>query len=143
MPPEVIFDQGVGDLFVVRVAGNVIDEVVLKSLEYAVVHLETPLLMVLGHRNCGAVKATVDAIATGKEGEGHLRHIVNAIRPAVTEVQSQSGDLLDNVIRANIQGVVKQLTSMFLSMVREQKLKIDGAYYNLQSGRVELLESAG
>jgi carbonic anhydrase len=142
VPPELIFDQGLGDLFVVRVAGNIVDvEAVLGSLEYAVVHLKTPLLMVLGHKACGAVKATLDAMAKNEEGTGHLRYIVNAIRPTVAEGRLQAGDLLDNAIRANVQRTVERLKNevVFSAMVCEQKLKIIGAYYDLQSGQVELL----
>jgi carbonic anhydrase len=144
VPPELIFDQGLGDLFVVRVAGNIVDEeAVLGSLEYAVTHLQTPLVMVLGHKACGAVKATVEAVAANTEGAGHLRYVVNAIRPAAAEGRLQAGNFLDNAIRANIHRTVKQLTEKgadFSAMVREQKLKIIGAYYDLESGQVELLD---
>jgi carbonic anhydrase len=142
VPPEVIFDQGLGDLFVVRVAGNIIDEeAVLGSLEYAVEHLRTPLLVVLGHKACGAVKATVEALSKNEEGEGHLRYIVNAIMPAAVEGRNKPGDVLDNAVRANVQRTVEKLkqTDPFSSAIRDQKLKIVGAYYDLGSGKVELL----
>jgi carbonic anhydrase len=124
VPPELVFDQGLGDLFVVRVAGNIVDEeAVLGSLEYAVTHLNTPLLMVLGHKACGAVKATVDALATNEEGVGHLRYVVNAIQPAVAEGRIQPGDVLDNAIRANVQRTVKQLKQTGLFSQRWYEIK--------------------
>ncbi len=143
VPPEVIFDQGLGDLFVVRVAGNIVDEeAVLGSLEYAVEHLHTPLLVVLGHKGCGAVKATLEAAAGNAEVKGHLRYVVEAIRPAAAEGRLQVGNFLDNAVRANVHRTVKQLLekgAALASLVREQKLKVIGAYYDLDSGRVELL----
>jgi len=146
VPPEVIFDQGLGDLFVVRVAGNIIDEeAVLASLEYAVEHLKTPLLVVLGHKACGAVKATVEALAKNEAGEGQVGIIVKAIRPAVVEARDRPGDVLDYAVRANVRRTVSRLnqTGPVLSgMVRDQKLRIVGAYYDLQSGIVELLGGA-
>ena len=87
VPPELIFDQRLGDLFVVRVAGNVVDPVVLGSVEYAVLNLGTPLVLVLGHTKCGAVTAALDP---GKVPEGNLGAIVEAIRPAVEKVREGS-----------------------------------------------------
>lgn len=146
VPPEILFDQGLGDLFVVRVAGNIVEDVVLGSLEYAVLHLKTPLLMVLGHTGCGAVRTAMEVIAAGKEGEGHLRHIVDAIRPAVMEARGEPGDGLERAIRAHIRRSVRELLkrgTAFSSMVQERRLKIVGACYDLESGRVEVLEEIG
>ena len=81
VPPEVIFDQGLGDLFIVRTAGNVFDNIALGSIEYAVEHLEVPLLVVLGHGQCGAVTATVE----GGHAPGHISNVVEAIQPAVVK----------------------------------------------------------
>ncbi len=145
VPPEVIFDQGLGDLFVVRVAGNIVDEATLGSLEYAVLHLGTPLVMVLGHRGCGAVKAAIEAVMAGEAGKGHLRSIIAAIRPAIAEAQMEPGDLLESAVRAHIRRSIQQLLDhglMFAAMVREGRLKIVGACYDLESGQVELLENA-
>lgn len=141
VPPEIIFDQGLGDLFVVRVAGNVTDPVVLGSIEYAAEHLEVPLVMVLGHERCGAVGAAVK----GGELPGHLDALVAPIKPAVRAAKKQKGDLLDNAVRANVQMVVDQLRSskpLLGHLVHEGKLKVVGARYDLESGRVELLETA-
>lgn len=145
VPPEIIFDQGLGDLFVVRVAGNVMDDAVLASLEYAAEHLKTPLLIVLGHKGCGAVQATVDALAANQGGAGHMRFLVNAIQPAVEDARSQGGVLADNVIRANVQRIVKHLKlaePILFSRVRDHKLKIVGGFYDLESGKVEMISEA-
>ena len=107
VPPEVIFDQGLGDLFVVRVAGNVVDDVVLGSIEYAAAHLHTSLVVVLGHSKCGAVGATI----AGGELEGHLPDLAAAIQPAVDQARSLPGDLLDNAVVANATMVAEQLRS--------------------------------
>jgi carbonic anhydrase len=143
VPPEVIFDQGLGDLFVVRVAGNIVDEAVLGSLEYAAEHLKTPLLVVLGHKSCGAVRATAEILAAGQVGEGRLKYIVKAIQPAVARAEKAPGDLLENATRFNVLSTVEQLENLapFLStLVQEKKLKICGMYYDLESGTVELLD---
>jgi carbonic anhydrase len=142
LPPEIIFDQGLGDLFVIRIAGNLIDEAILGSIEYAVHHLQTSLLVVLGHKGCGTVKATLDALAAGEGGAGNMRFLVSAIQPAVAEARIQPGDLLDNAVRINVKRVVRQLSyaSPILSAsLRAGKLKIVGAYYDLESGQVDII----
>src|SRR6059036_1627413 len=83
VPPEIVFDQGLGDLFVLRVAGNVINDESLGSIEYAVDHLAVRLIVVLGHQRCGAVKAEKDTIAAKGEAPGHIQSLVTAIKPAV------------------------------------------------------------
>src|SRR5207247_2291014 len=82
--PEVIFDAGLGDLFVTRVAGNVVDDAMLGSIEYAVEHLGAPLIVVCGHQRCGAVQATVETVASGAPAPGHLGALIDPIKPAVT-----------------------------------------------------------
>jgi len=138
VPPEVIFDQGLGDLFVIRVAGNVLDDLVLGSIEYAVAHLHTPLIVVLGHSKCGAVGATVG----GGKLEGHLPSLAAAIQPAAERVKDLSGDLVDNVVRANAKMVVEQLEAsepVLSELVDAGKLKVVAARYDLDTGEVELL----
>src|SRR3954471_3298785 len=93
--PELAFDQGLGDLFVIRVAGNVIDDQPLGSLEYGLEEPHIPLVIVLGHERCGAVKATLDLSNAGGEAPGHIQSLVNAIRPAVDQAKTQTGDTLD------------------------------------------------
>jgi carbonic anhydrase len=139
VPPEVIFDQGLGDLFVIRVAGNIADDIVLGSIEYAAEHLHTPLLVVLGHSSCGAVGATV----AGGELGGHLPSLAAAIQPAVDQVKGQPGDLLDNAVRANAKMVTQQLRQsepILAKMVKAGHFKVVAARYDLESGAVDFLD---
>ena len=94
VPPEIIFDQGLGDLFVIRTAGHVLDAAVLGSVEYGLEKLNIPLVMVLGHERCGAVQAAVKAMETGSVISGHLGDLVAAIKPAVEQVKDQHGAIL-------------------------------------------------
>ncbi len=138
VPPEIIFDHGLGDLFVVRVAGNVVDDIVLGSIEYAVLHLHTPLIMVLGHANCGAVVETLK----GENLEGHLPSLVRAIKPAIDKIKDQSVDLLDKAIRANANRSAEQIRAarpILYELVKADKLKVVTAYYDLASGKVEVI----
>jgi len=148
VPPELIFDKGLGEIFVVRVAGNVPDPIVVGSIEYAAEHLGSPLVVVLGHERCGAVSATV--AANGK-GEGNIGTIVKTIAPALKKVkQDKSCDLKDKeklvecVVDANAKMVAKNLTKqskILREMVEEGKLKIVAAKYDLDDGKVTLLEA--
>src|SRR5213080_4683506 len=108
VPPEIVFDQGLGDLFIVRVAGNVINEEGLGSIEYSVDHLGTRLILVLGHQSCGAVKAARETIAAKGKAPGHIESLVTAIKPAVDS--TAKGDL-DATIKANVKYVVDALRS--------------------------------
>lgn len=150
IPPEIIFDQGLGDLFVVRVAGNISDDAVIGSIEYAAGHLGIPLLIVLGHENCGAVHAAID-----NQKEGHLAALVEAILPAVekvrnrhpqsTEPEASDAHFNEEVSRANIEEVIGKLTAsepVLAAMIREKKLVVVGGYYHLASGKVSLLPQA-
>jgi carbonic anhydrase len=136
--PEIVFDQGLGDIFVVRTAGEVVDNAALGSIEYAVLHLGTPLIVVLGHERCGAVAA---AVADAKE-PGHIGDVIKAIQPAVAETKGQPGDPVDNAIRANVGDVVQRLKTsdaVLAERVKRGQLKISGAYISLDTGKVELL----
>ena len=145
VPPEILFDQGVGDLFVIRVAGNVIGgsgAVVKGSIEYAVAELKVPLVMVLGHSNCGAVKAAIEHIDDHDSLPGAINDLVNLIKPAVEQVRDQPGDKLTNAIRANVElGVerLKGLEPILAGPVRAGQVKVVGATYDLATGRVKLL----
>lgn len=136
VPPEVIFDQGLGDLFVVRTAGHVLDDAGLGSLEYAVEHLGAHLIVVLGHERCGAV----DAAVKGLKAEGHVAALVKAIRPAVEWARGKPGDWLDNAVRANVALATKNLRTakpLLGEFVEERKLKVVGVRYDLDTGAVE------
>ena len=138
IPPELIFDQGLGDLFVVRLAGNIVDALALGSIEYAVEHLGTKLIVVLGHGKCGAVTAATK----GPDAPGHVGAIVKAIQPAVKKVQKMPGDLVDNAIRANASLVVNKIKSskpILAEMVNKGEIEVIGAYYNIETGAVEVL----
>jgi carbonic anhydrase len=136
IPPELVFDRGIGDLFIVRTAGNVLDDAVLGSIEYAVLHLGVRLIVVLGHSSCGAVKAAMD----DHPDPGHIPHLVNAIRPAVEKARRMSGDLHLNAVRANTAGVVMGLRNappILAGLAKKDRLKVIGAIYHLDSGKVE------
>jgi carbonic anhydrase len=142
VPPEVIFDQGLGDLFVVRVAGNIVDSAVQGSIEYAVAELGVPLIVVLGHQRCGAVKATVEVVEKGGQLPGQIEAIADRIKPAVKSVKDLPGDVLNNSIKANVEMVVGQLKNsqpMLASSVKEGRLKVVGAIYELDSGIVSFV----
>lgn len=138
IPPEIIFDQGLGDLFVIRVAGNIVDDVALGSIEYAVDHLGTNLIVVLGHSKCGAVTATIQ----GGVPHGHVGSIMEAIKPAIEAAKELPGDLIDNTIKANTRLVADQLQysdPILSEMTRQGKISIVSAYYNIESGEVHIL----
>ncbi len=145
VPPEVIFDKGLGEIFVIRVAGNVPDPIVLGSIEYAAEHLGSPLVMVLGHERCGAVTATVEAKG---EPEGNIGAIVRTIAPAATKAKKEykgkdKAQLIETAIDDNIRLVEVNLTkqsTVLRHLVKEGKLKIVAAKYDLDDGKVTLMK---
>jgi len=142
VPPELIFDQGLGGLFVVRVAGNTVTRAGLESIDYAVSSLGTNLIMVLGHESCGAVKGALSECVS-KPAAG-LPEIFANICPVVDQARKKGGDKLDSIaIDLNVVEQVKKLehTPQFKQRVANGSLKIVGARYNLESGKVELVGS--
>jgi carbonic anhydrase len=144
VPPEVVFDQGLGDMFVVRIAGNTANEpAVVGSLEYSATTFGSVLLMVLGHDDCGAVKAAIDVVTKGATLPGEIPAFVEPIIPAVEEVQdSPPGALLDRAIKANITDTVTQLKtvdSLLTDLVNSGKVKVVGGEYKLKTGKVEMV----
>ena len=136
--PEIIFDHGLGDLFVLRVAGNVINDLFVGSLEYAVEHLNVSLLMVLGHSECGAVDATVK----GGQPPGHINSLVQAIKPALDRLKKQSPDWVNIVAKENIKIGVERLRisdPILTARYEEGNIDIVGAFYNIKSGKVSLI----
>jgi carbonic anhydrase len=152
VPPELIFDQGLGEIFVVRDAGNVTDQIVLGSIEYAAEHIGSPLIVVLGHERCGAVTATVNA--NGK-GEGNIGAIVKSIAPALKKVKAEccknhkgcdkkdKAKLIECVVDMNARMVAANLvkqSKVIAELVKEGKVRIVAAKYDLDDGKVTLFE---
>jgi carbonic anhydrase len=140
VPPEIVFDQGLGDLFVVRVAGNVINDENLGSIEYTVDHLGTRLILVLGHQRCGAVQAAKETIAAKGKAPGHIESLVTAIKPAV---EATAKDDLDATVKANVKNVVQALrssTPILKAEVDSGKIQVVGGYYSLDTGAVTFLD---
>jgi carbonic anhydrase len=144
--PELIFDQGIGDLFVVRVAGNVVSgagPVVKGSIEFAVAELGARLIVVLGHSQCGAVKSAAAHIEAGDALPGAIGPLVEIIRPAVARAKDRPGDRLDNAIQANVERCVetlKGLDPILSGLAKSGELKVVGAVYDLKTGEVRMLK---
>jgi carbonic anhydrase len=143
VPVELVFDQGLGDLFVVRVAGNVIAPDVVGSLEYAVEHLNTPLLIVMGHEGCGAVTAAVDALGGPMNELTAIKNLVDLIEPGLP--RDLGGDSkqerVNNAVEHNVRWSLKQLARMpeTKAQIDSRKVTVLGAVYELGSGRVRFL----
>jgi carbonic anhydrase len=139
VPPEIVFDQGLGDLFVIRVAGNVAGDDEVASLEYAAEHLNVSLIVVLGHQKCGGVTAAVQ----GGEAPGHLPALMKLLQPAVEKTKGTAGDAVANAVRANVEIVVGQLRAskpILGALVTAGKMKVVGGVYSLDTGRVDWLK---
>jgi carbonic anhydrase len=150
VPPEIVFDVGLGDVFVLRSAGNIVDEAILGSLEYAVAEFHVPLILVLGHARCGAVRAAVDVEAhLAGEPTAHIGAVVQAIRPAVraaSALQTTPGapndDPMDRAVRANVALVVDRLRAdelLLAPAIRAGHLAVVGTYYDLEDGVVSVI----
>ena len=141
--PELAFDQGPGDLFVVRVAGNFVTPDGLGSLEFGAAVLGTKLILVLGHTSCGAVNATVEALQKGNNLPGHIASLVTAMKPGIEPALAQPGDdLIRRALVANVQHSVRTLetsTPILADMVARGALAVKGGIYDLATGRVELI----
>jgi carbonic anhydrase len=141
--PELLFDQGPGDLFVMRVAGNVVSNDLLASLEYGAQFLGSPLIMVLGHSGCGAVDAAIKVLKDKAVLPGHLPELIRAIKPAVTAAQNtKTGNLLDNAVAENVRRQVARLKSsppIVQKLYAGKKIDIVGAVYDLASGKVTVI----
>lgn len=139
VPPEIIFDQALGDLFVIRVAGNIVDDFAIGSIEYGVSVLGAKLILVLGHSNCGAV----DGALKGLKFDNHIQEVLDAIQPAVQASKNVSGDdALEKAIKANVKYVEAKLKGskpLLANLLGQGKITILGGYYDLASGKVEFL----
>ncbi|WP_041358177.1 carbonic anhydrase [Methylorubrum extorquens] len=141
--PEILFGRGLGELFIVRNAGNTVDTAALGSIEYAVGVLGVPLVVVLGHQSCGAVAAAVDVVEKNATFPGVIGEMVQPIVPAVLEARSQGGDLLEASVRSNARRVAKRLTTQSLVIqdaLKQGKVKVVGSRYGLSDGQVEWME---
>ena len=139
--PELAFDQGPGQLFVVRLAGNVVTTEVLASLEFGAGILGTRLIVVLGHTNCGAVQATISSLRDGTEQPGHLTALVEALAPGIEPVLGEPGDVETNAVLANVAHAVGRLRTappILADLVAQGELGVIGGVYDLATGRVEL-----
>jgi carbonic anhydrase len=139
VPAEFVFDRGLGDLFVVRTAGHIVDEVVLATIEFGAIELGIPLIFVLGHEGCGAVKAALNA-NEGAEVSDHAQPLIKAIMPAIRKTKSLSGDPVGNAVRANIELTLDRLklSESLAPDLRNGKIKIVGGLYDLDTGVVEV-----
>ena len=143
--PEIIFDQGLGDLFVVSVAGNIVNFTnygIQGSLEYGALVLGTPLIMVLGHSECGAVAAAIESLQKDTQFPGSINDIAQSIEPAVEKAKAEKGNLLLNSIISNVQMGVNKLNNsdpVISDLVKKGKVKVVGANYDLKTGEVKLI----
>jgi carbonic anhydrase len=149
VPAEIVFDQGLGDLFVIRVAGNIVAPSQIESVEFAASRFGTRLVVVLGHSLCGAVLATLEELQRPQAGESHnLRSIVNRIRPAVerllaTELKRDPDALVRHAVRANIQASANQLrhgSEVLEHLIQTDGLLVVGAEYSLETGLVDFFD---
>jgi carbonic anhydrase len=131
--PEIIFDQNIGDLFVVRTAGNLVDDYALGSIEYAVEHLGTRLIVVLGHQRCGAVTAAL----SGGSAPGHINSLVRDIQPAVAASRGKEGDALTNAIHENDAEVAAKIRKEAELGALAAQVRVVEGYYDLDTGKVE------
>lgn len=139
VPPEIIFDHGLGDIFVARSAGHVLDSSIIGSLEYAVANLNVPVIVVLGHYSCGAVAA---AASERDDFPGCIAHLTANIRPAIQEAKKQNGDLLKNAVICHTNLTMQQLSersSVLDTAIKHNKLQVVGAVYDINTGEVIFL----
>jgi carbonic anhydrase len=139
--PELAFDQSRGRLFVIRVAGNFVDDNGLASAEYGTAVLGAPLIVVMGHSECGAIKSTIDVITKNKQLPGHLPQLISYLKPPVQQALSQGGSL-DTAIKQNVVTNVSKLQTaepVIAPLVKEKKVEVVGALYDLSTGRIEFL----
>lgn len=140
VPVERVFDQAHGELLVVRTAAHVVDEAALGSVEFGVAVLNTPLVVVLGHESCGAVRAAITHADAGTQAPGSIQAVVAGIRPAVDAARAQGGDRLENTTRAHSRMVgLRVQASPLIAPAVASGLRVVSAYYEIQSGRVEFL----
>jgi carbonic anhydrase len=143
VPPELVFDAGFGELFIVRVAGNVVSPEVMGSIQYAAVHLHTPLFVVMGHQGCGAVQAALAALHQGARDREHIELLLDRILPGLADVDASlpAGAQLQAAVEANVRWTLRQIrdTPEGQARMKEGILRLEGAVYELTTGRVRFL----
>lgn len=141
VPVETLFDHEPGDIFVVRLAGNFVSDAALASIEYAVAVLKSPLVMVLGHTSCGAVKAAIDYLETGQALPGHMQIFPTAIEPAARACRDMEGDWWQNAVAENVRLNAERLrtTPILREAVAKREAVIAGGVYDLSNGKVTLV----
>jgi carbonic anhydrase len=149
VPAELIFDQGLGDLFVIRVAGNIVSPSQVGSVEFAVARFATRLVMVLGHTQCSAVAATLEAVRTPTNQSPNVRSIVDRIRPAVETIiaagLSDEASVLRQAVRANVRASADHLrhgSALLEQLIQDDGLLVAGAEYSLETGEVDFFDGA-
>jgi carbonic anhydrase len=144
VPPELLFGRGLGELFIVRNAGNTVDTVAQGSIEFAVAVLGVPLVVVMGHEACGAVKAAMDVVEKNARFPGSIGNMIEPIIPAVLEARGAAGDKTENAIRQNVRRVVRTMREdsdpLLMKPQAEGRLKVVGAYYALGTGMVDFFD---
>lgn len=144
VPPEVLFGRGLGELFIVRNAGNTVDTAALGSVEFAVGVLGVPLVVVMGHESCGAVKAAMDVVEKNASFPGSIGRMIEPIVPAVLASRGKPGDPVEQAVRANVSRVCERLRTaaepILLDPQRQGRVKVVGAYYALNTGRVDFFD---
>ena len=144
VPPELLFGRGLGELFIVRNAGNTVDTVAMGSIEYAVAVLGVPLVVVMGHQSCGAVKAAMAVVETNARFPGAIGNMIEPIIPAVLQSRGQAGDPVTNAVKENVRRVVgllrKESDPIMLAPQAAGKLAVVGAYYELSTGHVDFFD---
>lgn len=144
VPPELLFGRGLGELFIIRNAGNTVDTVAMGSIEYAVLELGVPLVVVMGHESCGAVKAAMAVVEKNARFPGAIDNMIEPIIPAVLQARGQAGDPVENAVKQNVRRVVDVMRNesdpILQKPLQAGKIQIVGAYYELSSGRVDFFD---
>jgi len=144
VPPEILFGRGLGELFIIRNAGNTVDTVAMGSIEYAVHVLGVPLVVIMGHESCGAVKAAIAVVEQNARFPGAIDNMIEPIIPAVLQARNLPGDPVENAVKENVRRVVGVLRHesdpIMMAPQTSGKVKVVGAYYELGTGRVDFFD---
>jgi len=144
VPPELIFDAGFGELFVIRVAGNVFSAEIAGTLQYAGRHLQTPLFVVMGHTHCGAIHAAVDCWLHGKQQHSHIQLLLDSILPGITNLDPHTAPaaLVEQAVEANVRWTIRQILNTPEAQEKHARgaVKLVGAVYDIESGRITFLD---